>query len=378
MKKAFLFVFLLIFNGIACAQLVQSKLFEGWLNNSWQNSQKYTYSYDSSGYVSYELNQNWNRVSNTWANSSQYNYINNIKNGNINQFIAQFWDNATKQWLNSERDVYTYTISNKISTAIIQNWKNGAWYDTLNDTYTYDNNDHLEKYISEVRDSSHHSWNNDIQILFTNNSKGLLNQYIWQNWNSLGTNSWDNASKSNYTYDSSGRVITSIYSSWVNSNWQNGTQLICTYSNSRLSDRVEQHWNEVDNSWVNYENTIFSYNCDSSEHQEIWGQWDGSSNWTNGERDTYFYLKNSPCNIDTTVSQDFQIYPNPTSGLLYIKTPESEDVAIMVTDMIGRVIYQGNSSGSSHLVDLQYVTPCIYLVWVKTKDKIYSKKIVKE
>jgi len=378
LKRALPFLFLLIFNGIASGQMIQSELIEVWQNKAWQNSQKYTYSYDSSGYVSYELNQNWDRVANTWVNSSQYNYTNNDKNGNVNQFIFQFWDNAKGQWLNSERDIYTYTMSNKISAVIIQNWKNGAWYDTLNNISIYDKNGNLQKYIEEVRDSTHHSWINDVQVLYTYDTKGLLSQYIFQNWDPSSTDSFENYAKWSYTYDSSGKVITYDYSSWVNTNWHTDMQYIYTYDKRQLTNCILQNWNNADNSLVNFENTNYIYNCDSSLHQEIITDWNGSNSQVNDQRNTYFYFKNPPCDVDTTTTLDFQIYPNPTSGLLYIKTPVSEDVAIMVTDLIGRIIYQGNSSGSSHLVDLQLVAPSIYLVLVKTKDKIYSKKIIKE
>lgn len=65
--------------------------------------------YDSIGYLTNGLYQNWNIDSSTWRNSSQINYT-NLSDGSIHQTISQLWDNATNDWINAQRTMYTYTI----------------------------------------------------------------------------------------------------------------------------------------------------------------------------------------------------------------------------------------------------------------------------
>lgn len=77
---------------------------------------------------------------------------------------------------------------------------------------------------------------------------------------------------------------------------------------------------------------------------------------------------------------DFQVFPNPTNGLLNLRIANySGDLTIQVVDINGRIIKEvknNNFNGESTL-DLNQVQTGIYLVKVKGTDINFTKKIIK-
>lgn len=92
-----------------------------------------------------------------------------------------------------------------------------------------------------------------------------------------------------------------------------------------------------------------------------------------------FYDEINPdiTDVDATVSESdaVEIYPNPTDGLLYIKS-ESEIISVTVTDITGKVIMNENGSSNEMTVDLSSNAKGFYLLKVVTEDNSYTKKIV--
>lgn len=85
-------------------------------------------------------------------------------------------------------------------------------------------------------------------------------------------------------------------------------------------------------------------------------------------------------NQDFTKEDDFQVFPNPTNGLLNLRIANySGDLNIQVVDLNGRIIKEvknNNFNGESTL-DLNQVQTGIYLVKVKGTDINFTKKIIK-
>lgn len=77
---------------------------------------------------------------------------------------------------------------------------------------------------------------------------------------------------------------------------------------------------------------------------------------------------------------DFQVYPNPTKGLLNLKIANySGDLTIQVVDLNGRIIKEVKTAdfNSETTLDLNQVQTGVYLVKVKGTDINFTKKIIK-
>ena len=74
---------------------------------NWGNTTKDTNTYDSSGYLTYHLSQNWLVLSDLWENSDQSFYTNNAE-GYPTQIVIQNWDSDLSNWNNAQRMSFNY------------------------------------------------------------------------------------------------------------------------------------------------------------------------------------------------------------------------------------------------------------------------------
>lgn len=81
-----------------------------------------------------------------------------------------------------------------------------------------------------------------------------------------------------------------------------------------------------------------------------------------------------------TQTTDFNVYPNPTSGVVNLDCGdmETKDATIRVLDISGKEVYQANLSGSNSRIDLTQLPKGNYVLNVNAGTINYSKKIVLE
>lgn len=71
------------------------------------------------------------------------------------------------------------------------------------------------------------------------------------------------------------------------------------------------------------------------------------------------------------------IYPNPTTGILSIKTPEGKEIeSLQVLGLTGVTLFEFQEPGSS--VDLSHLSKGVYVLSFTVEGQQYSQKIVKE
>jgi PKD repeat protein len=76
----------------------------------------------------------------------------------------------------------------------------------------------------------------------------------------------------------------------------------------------------------------------------------------------------------------FQVYPNPTSGMLRISAdPGLHDATIYVYDMNGRLLLEGKTMSNGFLdLDLSHESAGMYLIRLQTEEGVASRKVLKE
>jgi hypothetical protein len=85
---------------------------------------------------------------------------------------------------------------------------------------------------------------------------------------------------------------------------------------------------------------------------------------------------NNVMNIDKLMS----VYPNPSNGLFNMRLADaqSQDVRVLVYDMLGKVVHQQTMKGNNLQVqelDLTGSPKGFYLLRVQSGDQVYSRKI---
>lgn len=95
-----------------------------------------------------------------------------------------------------------------------------------------------------------------------------------------------------------------------------------------------------------------------------------------------FLVLGPATNTDNLLLDDeVLIYPNPTTTQLNIRLKNENNAIenIQVTDVLGRVVYTENGLNTNvAIINTQSLSSSIYHVFIKTKDGIYTGKIVKQ
>lgn len=97
-----------------------------------------------------------------------------------------------------------------------------------------------------------------------------------------------------------------------------------------------------------------------------------------------FYVNDSdvPCTegtwgIEEHNNLNITIAPNPSSGIIHINNPATNNLSISVYDLQGKVVDKHSKSNKKVIdIDLSESQSGIYLVHVKTQDKMVNRKIV--
>jgi hypothetical protein len=71
------------------------------------------------------------------------------------------------------------------------------------------------------------------------------------------------------------------------------------------------------------------------------------------------------------------LYPNPTSGLVYIEQLSGEEIQIKVLDNLGRVVLQQKATDKQTTVDLNKLPQGIYYINIQQEKNVSTHKVVK-
>ncbi len=81
---------------------------------------------------------------------------------------------------------------------------------------------------------------------------------------------------------------------------------------------------------------------------------------------------------ETSSKQNFNIYPNPTTGIFTFKIGETKNANLKVTNMLGETIYSEQVNSQSTTINIKDAPNGIYLLQLQADGKIYYKKIIKQ
>lgn len=249
------------------------------------NSNKTDYVRDGNGNILQELFFNWQGGS--WIMSGKNRYMYNANGFAISSTMTNTFDNGVT-FDSVSKILYTYNVANQPIEELFQNWQTTSWFDINKTTYAYD-------------------------------GAGNMNLALY--YNPQGPN-WAENFKEELTHNAVGDYVQ--YNSYLKNgvNWDPQYQLINVFDTPLLQDLIVS--NDYD----------FETKLDASEIYQLAGQ-----NWSLVKLSNYHYTQMGAGGIDEMVNEDFVVYPNPATHLIYLPSEFNEGSAL-ITDLSGKALVQ--------------------------------------
>jgi hypothetical protein len=322
--------------------------------------------------------------------------------------------------------------SQKPSTMLTEDWKNGNWEKTNKTFYRYDGNGYLTHELGQSFDVT---WKDQYETDHENNLDGTVRQSTTQSWdasvgwvntirlthtytvakkarideiqiwidpdwmtflkdthyyengdyenetNSLSqmydflSSSLKDQSRETYYYNLDGTLHISISQVPNSSGWVDSERKTYSYENSKLKDILTEKWNILSKIFEKVELTTSYYYDNGTQHYIVFQDWNASTGWVNTERLTYSY---DTLGVDDhVIEKSLTFYPNPAQNKITIKT-DNDHVGskYLITDQLGRQFLNGTITNQETELDVAQFSAGIYFIQVgQNKNEVI--KLVK-
>ena len=259
--------------------------YQKWINESWQDSLIYEYSYftDSTVVIKKALDTQTQQIEIEGKLTIFKNEDDNV--------IKELWQIFDSGWKNSYQYLYAYD-GDKIISSVYEEWQDNNWLIIYQGYYTYDDNDNCilelwKVWINNNLVNSHqytYEYDNlsnltSVLYQFWDENGNLINsykktylysdtlatEYKYEKWEN---DEWQNVFKYNYQYDENNRFQRTDYYQWQNNDWVNTLFASYSYENDDISEELWKYsYNGID---FNYSRNIFFYeNANSNEYTII-------------------------------------------------------------------------------------------------------------
>ena len=88
-------------------------------------------------------------------------------------------------------------------------------------------------------------------------------------------------------------------------------------------------------------------------------------------------LDKSYLGISDFRSTNSWIYPNPASDLLNLQLREPGEYSIEIISLNGQLLFSKSLVGTSHQIDLSSFQKGVYLITIRSKDFVTTRKVIK-
>lgn len=283
-------------------------------------------------------------------------------NNKVSELVYKRWDDDNAIWQNNERYRYSYDDMGKMSYSVFDLWGGTLWTNQMPSSllytgnnvsqiagvdykadFRYDNNGNLTQMEDQSRDLSN-AWTKNEKKSYTYDAKNNVTSYTLEKWN----NGWMNAMRWEYTYDANDNIVKKQEYSWSTGTWLSAYQYSYTYDNNNNKlEEIKNVWDVATSTFVASKKEVITYNDGSLPEQIITYTWI-NQRWVSAYGDIairYYYEQYDPTNIPQQFfTGNLSVYPIPARDNINVninwETPTRFHVALV--DITGKLIYQKN------------------------------------
>ena len=378
--------------------IIQSDIYDGIPSSATKSE----YSYDVDGILSeYRLYLMPNSEVEYWDPTFKHEYSRN-EDGLLAATLEYEWQISQAEWLLDERTVYTYDQGLLIFKKQ-EAWNSGDqdWHYLSQVAYEYNGSGQLVTKIDN--DGFPYPY---IRTEYFYDGANHMTQYLVAQW--LGdenSGEWIDYTKWNFFYDEYlSHYIMQWYDSDYSQEWMLQLRWEMIYENDAVVELNTFNWIEALNEFTPISKSETEYDPSVAIDDVVWpelhydqfllelglSQWlynykvirEQASNWNelgeewlqNSETIWHYSTIEVLSSEDDFNSKEVNIYPNPSSDLIYVKLPVAWK-EIEILDSFGRIVRKGVNDGADYL-ELDNLDTGTYVYRLTTSDQLYTGKFI--
>jgi hypothetical protein len=296
----------------------------------WENSEKYTFTYNASNLMLTEMKELW---SGGWNNYYRYTYTYNNQGQKITA-TNEIW--FSTEWRNTTRWIYNYDGNDHCILIHIDIWENEEWHPYSKEEYEYDAFLRLKRNSSSMY--SENDWLYQSMYTYDYDDYSNLTSRSLFTWND---NQWMNCERWIFTYDSLGNSLTGAHNSWTETGWEITEGILDVYENGV---------------WA----TAMAY-C---------------SNYLAHFGNLYTKTEDPVTGFASIVS----IYPNPVREQFTVNLPlgSMAEFQYRIYDANGRLMLSDYNISQNSVVDVRMLPPGMYLLNISNGTNTSSCRFIRQ
>lgn len=387
------------------------------------NNMRTSNTYDENGYLATRLSQNWNAGDEVWINTGLIEQTHDADGNRLSQTLNN-WSSLNNDWVIQE--TMEWTFENGLMTMVEQsNQLVGTLTPSSRTAYSYNEDDQLIESLRETYNAAQESWHNELRTT-TTYEDGAMHTQLFESWQPDAM-AWAPTTLREHTYE--GDTAETIEGFWWHpeeEEWMEGLLVEIAYHSSGAYTQYlyqvkeEDFWRPVWQELIDYDeedNVIFtafySWNQNTATldlfnevEREI--DWDYTmeqlavpaayssnpnfihkidalviSNYSGGSlanqiTEVFFY---SPFVFLSAQNADqglFQLYPNPSEGMVYLKTQGTHGPLRMeLYDLQGRKVMDRLVAGDAQ-ISLAELPKGLYVYRVIEGTQAHTGKLIRQ
>lgn len=344
----------------------------------WENTGRTLYTHDSQGNKLSAINQSWTNA--VWVNAQKHTYTYDSQN-NMTEIIRYNWGNISSSWEESSRKIMTYEGADKMTNLIHQSWNStdNAWRNSYRYSMLYTGNNTIQ-ILRDTWNNTAMQWKPFMKLAYAYNGNNQLTTIQEAYWND-GNQEWDNSEKYLYTYDELGNNTSMIEQYWQAGSWNYSSKEEYAYSSLNLTSVTLFDWDAAQ--FEQAARILYSYNDFQQCTEAKVEGWDGNV-WAVAANSVLLRLYYEEFEDNTTGvgpiidRNEFEIYPNPASGVLKVKLEGKEIQQIRIVDITGRTVFESRKgfSASEANIPVNQLQNGVYILQVTSENQIGTKSFV--
>ncbi len=297
----------------------------------------------------------------TWTKHSRVLYYSDDY-GYDTLILNQQWRTDVQDWVSIQKDVNEYNPSTKHYICIHYSRPDyfSEWIPGRKEDKHINSANSVDTLVISFWQPDNGSWRKNSRGLYKYNSQNLLMESTGQNYSGLDF-SWKNGSHMYHIYNTDNKITEEGHAEWADNDWKYTSKEIWYYENELLQYYIYKSTDNDAGEMSDVERDQYSYDI----HRNL-TRFDRELNfdgeWVNQGRTEYFWSFFGFEGVYENRIEMPLIYPNPTSGLIYVENPTNTVLSSKVYDLSGRLVKQEILRKGTNTIDLSGENSGTYLL----------------